>query len=80
TKWYLELIRKAIERDIKKRPRDGNETHHILPESMEKETRGKTLENLAVLTAKEHFIAHLLLTEMCKNPNYQIKMNIAFSN
>jgi NUMOD3 motif-containing protein len=32
-----------------------------------------------LLTAKEHFIAHLLLTRMCKKPEHRQKMWLAFN-
>lgn len=57
TNWYNKIISNAQDRKI-----DGYiENHHILPKSL-----GGTNEdnNLVSLTAREHFICHLLLTKM----------------
>lgn len=57
TSYYNSIINKA-----KNRLTDGYyETHHIVPKSL----GGSNLkENLVNLTAREHFICHLLLTKM----------------
>lgn len=59
SKWYYTLIRRATSRI-----QDNStyyEKHHIIPKSL----GGDNSEmNLAHLTAKEHFICHLLLTKM----------------
>jgi len=57
TSYYNNIINKA-----KNRLLDGYyETHHIIPKSL----GGTNLkENLVNLTAREHFICHLLLTKM----------------
>lgn len=64
-KWYIKLTSKQ---DI--RLDCYTEKHHIIPRSM----GGKdTKENLVVLTAREHYIAHLLLTKICKGVNKKKK-------
>ena len=57
TRWYYNLINRASNRSL-----DGyKEIHHIIPRSI----GGKnTKDNLVALTAKEHFICHLLLLRM----------------
>lgn len=57
TNYYNNIINKA-----KNRPLDRYyETHHIIPKSL----GGSNLkENLVNLTAREHFVCHLLLTKM----------------
>ena len=57
TSYYTSIINKAKNRLV-----DGYcETHHIIPKSL----GGSNLkENLVNLTAREHFICHLLLTKM----------------
>jgi hypothetical protein len=57
TSYYISIINKA-----KNRLLDGYyETHHIVPKSL----GGSNLkENLVNLTAREHFVCHLLLTKM----------------
>ena len=59
TSYYISIINKAKNRLI-----DGYyEKHHIVPKSL----GGSNLkENLVNLTAREHFICHLLLTKMYK--------------
>lgn len=49
------------------------EKHHIIPKSM---GGLDTKENLVVLTAREHYIAHLLLTKITKGAN---KKKMAFA-
>ena len=70
-KWYKKLTSKQ---DI--RLDCYTEKHHIIPRSM----GGKdTKENLVVLTAREHYIAHLLLTKITKGANKK-KMSFALWN
>ncbi len=67
---YYSIIERA-----KSREKIGyTETHHILPKSM-----GGTdeLGNLVELTAREHYICHLLLPKMTENENHY-KMVYAF--
>lgn len=57
TKWYTRLCARAVGRQLDV----YSEKHHIIPKSfggLDDES------NLVVLTAREHFIAHLLLTRM----------------
>jgi hypothetical protein len=60
TKWYCNIILKALERD---KPISYLEKHHILPKSF-KLGGERDKENMVNLTLKEHFICHLLLTKM----------------
>jgi hypothetical protein len=59
SKWYFSIIdnAKLLNRD---RKFQYLENHHIIPKSM----GGLEKENLVLLTAREHFICHLLLTKM----------------
>ncbi len=57
-KIYSQLILKAKERKIVE---GYKEVHHIVPKCMQ---GADDMSNLVELTAKEHFIAHLLLTEI----------------
>ena len=72
TKWYNNIISKAIARTL---PEEiYTEKHHIIPRSL----KGRNSHsNLAILTAKEHFICHHLLTKMTVGVNKQ-KMAGAF--
>lgn len=59
SKWYYSIVEQA-----KSRHNDPNsyfETHHIIPKSLGGDN---TKANLVSLTAKEHFICHLLLIKM----------------
>lgn len=47
------------------------ENHHIIPKSL---GGGNNRENLVLLTPKEHYICHLLLTKMCRNKFHYQKM------
>lgn len=72
SKLYLKIIRNAIYR----KNIDGyTEKHHIVPKSFR--MGGETdKENIAVVTAREHFLLHYLLCKM-KTP-YQLSMASAF--
>jgi hypothetical protein len=89
TKWYNSLIEKAANRFnidpsiqiIQNRRRAKKqfgyiEGHHIIPRSIKPELSINHF-NIVYLTAKEHFIAHLLLTKMFLGKEKQ-KMIFAF--
>jgi hypothetical protein len=59
TKWYLNIIEKANKECRKRSKLVYYEKHHIIPQSM------GGIETV-LLTAKEHFICHLLLCKMLK--------------
>lgn len=72
-KWYFGVIEKAKSQNRKKLKRTDPgyvyyESHHIIPNSM-----GGTEEVL--LTAKEHFICHLLLPKMLQGVNKHKMIN-----
>jgi hypothetical protein len=57
TRWYYSIIDRASNRVI-----DGyTERHHIIPRSL---GGSNHKSNISILTAREHFICHLLLTKM----------------
>ena len=68
-KWYKELTSKQ-DRSLE----CYTEKHHIVPKSM---GGLDTKENLVVLTAREHYIAHLLLTK-CVKKKYRGKILCAY--
>ena len=71
TKIYFELMKKAKERNST----IIGENHHIIPKSL----GGKdNKENIVKLTYREHFIAHALLTKMCKTQKKKRSMSYAF--
>ncbi len=73
--WYNSIIDKARNQDRSKK--DGNyyEYHHIIPKSFGGNNKK---ENLILLTAREHYICHLLLTKMCTEKHNKIKMCFGF--
>lgn len=60
TSWYIEMIDRALSETRNKGKGVYYERHHIVPKFM----GGVDENNTALLTAKEHFVAHLLLTKM----------------
>lgn len=71
TKIYFSLVEKCRNRISREM---FYEKHHIIPKSM---GGRNTKENLVLMTPKEHYVAHHLLTKMC-NGVYATKMNYAF--
>lgn len=71
TKWYNNIISKYTEYP----PTGYTETHHILPRSM---GGSDNSPNLVKLTAKAHFICHVLLIKMTSGRNL-IKMKYALT-
>lgn len=63
-KWYRNIIENAKRRDIT----GYTEQHHIIPRSL---GGSNDKNNLVALTAKEHFICHVLLTKFTKGLEYQ---------
>lgn len=67
TVWYYTIVNKAKSQERKKLSKNDEkyvyyENHHIIPKSM---SGTDDKENLVLLTAKEHFIVHILLPKMC---------------
>lgn len=66
TKWYYSIINNAKTRNII----IYSEKHHIIPRSLGGDN---STENIVKLTAREHFICHLLLTKMTVGqPKYKM--------
>lgn len=66
-KIYEQLINKAKCEERIKNDKIYYESHHIIPKCLSgdgKTTQWKTHNNIVLLTAKEHFMAHLLLCEI----------------
>jgi len=66
TNCYISLIAQAQARELP--AGTYTEKHHIIPKCM---GGADTSDNLVKLTAKEHYIAHLLLTRMTEGTNQQ---------
>lgn len=76
TKCYYNIINKALQANRQKLNRNNidfvyYESHHIIPKSIKPEFKDLKLNpwNKALLTPKEHFICHLLLTKMLTGPD-----------
>ena len=76
---YTLTYNKIIEMSIKKNRVKMNgiyyENHHILPKSL---GGGNEKENLVLLTPREHFLVHWLLTKMVNDQEHKRKMHNAF--
>jgi hypothetical protein len=63
TRTYYRIVQRAQSRTL---PKDSyKERHHIIPRSL---GGSNSKDNLVDLTAREHFICHLLLTKMVTGP------------
>ena len=71
TTWYINLISSAQNRILEQGT--YTEKHHIIPKSLGGDD---SRENLIRLTAKEHFVAHMLLVRMTAGV-YHRKMSFA---
>jgi hypothetical protein len=80
TNWYFSIVETAQLKNRKKKSRKDPEyeyfeNHHILPRSLGGSNEGK---NLVLLTAKEHFVCHMLLCKMVtENTDEYYKMTYA---
>lgn len=63
TRWYYNIVQRAQSRVLTD---TYTEKHHIIPRSI---GGNNSVENLVRLTAREHFICHLLLTKMTEGKN-----------
>jgi hypothetical protein len=70
--WYYKIISNAISQNRVKNSIDYFEKHHIIPKCL---GGNNTKNNLVLLSAKEHFICHILLTKMVeKNTDIWFKL------
>lgn len=74
TSTYFKIIEKAKSQERNK-SNGYYELHHIHPKSL---GGNDSSDNIVLLTAKEHFTVHHLLTKMTKTKNDNIKMIHAF--
>lgn len=66
TRWYYSIINAAKARTLQSDI--YTERHHIIPKSLGGDN---STDNLAILTAREHFICHWLLTKMTTSNDKQ---------
>ncbi len=81
TNWYDNIISQAqLEKRYRRKRLDPKyiyyEQHHIIPRSL---GGSDYKSNLVFLTAKEHYICHLLLVKMCIDPKHKQKMFCAIN-
>lgn len=72
---YDRIITRASLSLRKKKQAIYYENHHITPKCL---GGSNNKENLVLLTSKEHYICHLLLTKIYKNTSFEGKMLYAF--
>jgi len=72
--WYYSIITNAKARVLSKEV--YTESHHILPKSL---GGNNSKDNLARLTAREHYIVHRLLIKMILDPASKRKMQFALN-
>jgi len=78
SKIYFSIINKAKKEKRNRNKKIIYEKHHIIPKSFKLLKNIDYKNNLVLLTPKEHYICHLLLTKMPKNKLFKYKMNNAF--
>ncbi len=67
---YTNTYNSIIEKRKRLKPSGYSEKHHIIPTSL---GGGNVKENIVRLTAKEHYICHLLLVKMVKKDSVEYK-------
>jgi len=74
---YIEYVKTLNRQSLPKDHLDYRyyERHHIIPKSI---GGSNELTNLVLLTAREHFLAHYLLTKIYTEPRLRAKMYFAF--
>lgn len=75
TRWYYEITNSSMISMRSKKDGIYYESHHVIPKSI---GGPDTISNKVLLTFKEHFLCHWLLTKMVSDPKHLIKMNNAF--
>ncbi|QIW87904.1 homing endonuclease [Agrobacterium phage OLIVR5] len=75
-KIYRSIVDKAVSENRNKNGEIYFESHHIVPKSYDGDN---SKENLVLLTAREHYICHLLLTRMFSNITMRKKMTRALA-
>lgn len=75
-KLYRAIIGRALDEERTKDSTTYYESHHIVPKSYD---RDNSKENIVLLTAREHYICHLLLCKMFANIIFRRKMTRALA-
>jgi hypothetical protein len=72
TKWYYNIVSNAKTKTV----RGYSERHHIVPKSLGGDDH---IDNIVILTAREHFVCHWLLTKMLPDGKNKWRMMHAFN-
>lgn len=72
--WYFRIINNAKQRKLQKAL--YYERHHIIPRSLGGDN---SYDNIATLTAREHFIVHLLLPKFLESKDHQYRLSWALA-
>ena len=75
--WYVCICQQAQARNWQKNNGIYLESHHILPKSF-RAGGEKDKDNLVLLTAREHYLVHKLLTKFINHVQFKKKMIYAF--
>ena len=70
--WYFAILAHAKDR----KPTEYNEKHHMIPKCLGGSNKRN---NIVLLTAREHFVCHWLLTKMVITQKHKYQMFNAFS-
>lgn len=80
TKWYVNIVEKAIKRASSKKEAKKIlgycEKHHIIPQCIKLGGEKDSL-NFCYLSAREHFLVHMMLPKMIKNINHSMRLGNA---
>lgn len=73
SRWYFAIIDKARSENRKRGPGRYYERHHVLPQCLYP-ALSKAKDNTVLLTAREHFVCHWLLTKMVNKENHRQRL------
>lgn len=73
SRWYYSIIQNAINRNV---INGYVEKHHIIPKSLGGSNK---FQNIVTVTAREHYILHLLLTKMTKKKHRSKMIHAAWN-
>lgn len=74
---YFKIIKKAYRANRRKAEGQYYEAHHILPKSIYPVYANRK-KNIVLLTPREHFVCHMLLTKCFGDKNSMVSMGWAF--
>ena len=78
TKWYYSIINNVKIQNRQKSLDTYYESHHIIPVCIRGRKGNGGKNDLVLLTLKEHYLVHWLLTKMVQDEYYKMKLYHAF--